>query len=123
MPQDRHRQSTLRSIAPGLGMALLGACAQSAPPAVPDCRAAVAPAAASLRMVLSFGQPVVADAPETLAQLQRHSQVCVRHAASVSPTVHAYVFTGVSDAALLRRRLLDWTLVREAVVDARLTGH
>ena len=122
MPLDHHRPGALRWSALCLGMALLGACAQPVPPVVPDCSAAAAPSAASLRMVLSFQQPVAGDAPETLAQLQRHSQACVRYAASVSPTVHAYVFTGVSDATLLRQRLLGWALVREAVVDQRLRG-
>lgn len=122
MTPASHRFRPLRWAGLCLGMALLGACAQPVPPPMPDCSAAT-PSTASLRLLLSFHEPIAGDAPATLAQLQRHSQACVSHVASVSPTLHAYVFTGVTDAEWLRQRLLGWPLVRDAVPDDRARAH
>lgn len=107
----------------GLGMAMLGACAQPVPAGVPECSASAAPAATGVRMLLSFREPADGHAPSIVDALQRHAQACVRHVSSVSPTVHVYVFTGVADASLLRQRLLAWPLVRDAVPDARVKAH
>ena len=106
----------------GAALALLAGCAQTMPVA-PDCGAAVVPEPQALRLLLSFHAPVDADAPETLAALQHHAQACVRHVATVSPSVHAYVFTGVTDATTLRQRLLQWPALRDAVPDARVRAH
>jgi hypothetical protein len=107
----------------GLGMVMLGACAQPVPPGAPECSPHAAPVATGVRMLLSFREPVEGDDPPFVDALQRHAQACVRHVTRVSPTVHVYLFTGVTDATLLRQRLLDWPLVRDAVPDARLKAH
>lgn len=102
-----------------LASVLLGACAQPVPPAAPACGATTVPSKSVLRMVLSFREPLDGAAPDTLAQLQRYSGLCVRYAASVSPQVHVYLFPGDVDAATLRQRLTGWSRVRDAVPDQR----
>lgn len=99
---------------------LLSACAQTAPPA---CDPAAVAQATDLRVIVQFREPVAGDAPQTLRQLQTLSQGCVWAVSSVSPRVHAYRFSGLADAALLRQRLLAWPLVQDVVPDARSGPH
>jgi hypothetical protein len=108
----------LRRAALCLSAAALSACAQ--PAAAP---AGCDPGDNGHRWLLRFAQPVSGDAPAVLQQLQVHSQGCVRHAASVSPTLHAYVFAPGMTAAQLRQRLLAWPLVQDAQPDQRLRAH
>jgi len=108
----------LRWAALCLSAAALSACAQ--PAAAPD---SCDPGDAGPRWLLRFAQPVSGDAPAVLQQLQTHSQGCVRHAATVSPTLHAYVFApGLTDEQL-RRRLLAWPARQDAQSDQRLRAH
>jgi hypothetical protein len=76
-----------------------------------------------MRWLLRFHQPVIGDAAEVLRQLQAHSGVCVRHAATVAPAVHAYVFGNGLTPAQLRQRLLAWPALQDAQPDERLRAH
>lgn len=113
----------LRRLALSLSTAALSACAQPtvtpAAPAWDRCD----PGDTGSRWLLRFQQPVNGDAPAVLQQLQARSQGCVRHAAAVSPTLHAYVFAPGLTAAQLRPRLLAWPALQDARPDQRLRAH
>ncbi|WP_291009757.1 hypothetical protein [Hydrogenophaga sp.] len=93
----------------------LAACGQ---PVVssPRCGAA-SPTAAGQRVLVSFRQATVADAPAVIEQLQTLAGACVRLVSSVSPTLHVYVVSGPVDMAVLRARWLTWAAVRDVEAD------
>jgi hypothetical protein len=93
----------------------LAACGQSVVSA-PRCGAA-SPSAAGPRVLVSFRQATVADAPAVIEQLQALAGTCVRPVSSVSPTMHVYVVSGTVDMAVLRVRLLTWAAVRDVEAD------
>ena len=93
----------------------LAACAQ--PLTSPLRCNAAAPTAGSQRVLVSFRQATVADAPAVIDQLQTLAGACVRPVSSVSPTLHVYVVDGPVDVALLRARWLSWPAVRDVEAD------
>jgi len=111
------------SCAMGLACALLSlaGCLQTLPQ--PVCPSTAQAAQGSIRMMVSFRQAVNGQAPETLQQLQAHAGACASYLSSVSPTLHVYGFSGVSDPALLSQKLRAWPLVQDAVPDARARAH
>ena len=93
----------------------LAACAQ--PLTSPLRCDAAAPAAGGQRVLVSFRQATVADAPAVIGQLQNLAGACVRPVSSVSPTLHVYVVDAPVDMAVLRARWLSWPAVRDVEPD------
>lgn len=59
--------------------------------AVAACSSSPAAPVASLRIMIQFRTAVDGAEPSLLSRLQRRSGVSIRHAASVTHTLHAYV--------------------------------
>lgn len=97
---------------------LLTACAQPVPLSCPP--PARSDVASDLQVLLHFREPVQGRAPSTLQQLERLSLACVQPVTSVSPTLHAYRFSGVASFEVLRQRLQRWPLVRDVQIDGRV---
>lgn len=93
----------------------LAACGQPAASTL-RCEAAW-PAASGQRVLVSFRQATVADAPAVIEQLQALAGACVRPVSSVSPTLHVYLVSGSVDTAMLRARWLSWAAVRDVEAD------
>ncbi len=92
-------------------------CLQTLPQ--PVCPSVVQAAQGSVRVMVSFRQPVNGEAAATLQQLQTRAGVCATYLSSVSPSVHVYEFQGVRDPAALSQKLRAWPLVQDVVPDAR----
>lgn len=102
-----------------LGASLvLAACAQPVSTSCPT--QARADAATTWQVLVHFREPVQGRDPSTVQQLERLSQACVQPVTSVSPTLHAYRFSGVASLDLLRQRLQRWPLVRDVQADGRV---
>ncbi len=102
-----------------LGISLvLVACAQAVPMSCPQQERA--DAALTWQVLVHFRESVQGRDPSTLRQLERFSQACVQPVTSVSPTLHAYRFSGVASFDLLRQRLQRWPLVRDVQADGRV---
>ena len=93
----------------------LAACAQ---PLTSTLRCSTAaPTAGGQRVLVSFRQATVANAPAVIEQLQNLAGACVRPVSSVSPTLHVYVVSGSVDMVVLRARWLTWAAVRDVEAD------
>jgi len=93
----------------------LAACSQ---PVTSTLRCdAASPIAAGQRVLVSFRQATVPDAPAVIERLQALAGACVRPVSSVSPTLHVYVVGGLVDMAVLRARWLSWEAVRDVEAD------
>jgi hypothetical protein len=124
-------QHTLSTVSPtrlagwGTGFLMviaLGACAQ--PPAASVLRCdTVAPAGAAQRVLVSFREATVADAPAVIEKLQALAGACVRPVASVSPKLHAYAVSTTVDMVEVRARLLRWTAVTAVDADMTVQRH
>lgn len=102
----------------------LGACSQPASaPLVPGCEPVARAESVSLRLLVSFHQPTIGDAPAVLAQLQTAAGSCVRYVSTVSPTLHAYVIDTSADTVNMGARLLRWPAVKAVEVDAPIRRH
>ncbi len=99
-----------------VALLMLSACAQTAPATA----CPTAGAAPAWQAMVLFREPVQGRDPSVLQQLQGLSQACVEPVTSVSPTLHAYRFSGVASVDLLRQRLLQWPLVRDVQADGRV---
>lgn len=101
---------------------LLGACAQTMPTdiAAGGCSASRPSDTAGTRLLIRFSRSVDGASPELLQRLQLQAGACVTYRGSVSPTDHAYSFTGVGDGERLRQNLLSWSSVLDVVADDKL---
>jgi len=99
----------------------LAACAQPAA-SVLRCDT-LATAGTAQRVLVSFREATVADAPAVVEKLQTLAGACVRPAASVSPTLHAYVVSTAVEVGELRARLLRWTAVTAVEADMPVQRH
>lgn len=102
------------------GLPLTG-CLQTLPQ--PVCPSAAQASQGSVRTMVSFRQAVDGGAAATLQSLQAHAGACATYLSSVSPTVHVYEFSGLSDPAALSQKLRTWSLVRDAVPDTKARPH
>lgn len=115
-----HRR--LASLGAGLLMAVsLAACGQP-PVLVPRCDAVV-PAGTAQRVLVSFREATVADAPAVIEKLQTLAGACVWPVSSVSPTLHVYVVNTTVDVDEVRARLLRWPAVTAVQTDERVRRH
>ncbi len=102
----------------------LAACGQpAAAPTPATCESAARAGATSLRILVGFHHPTVGDAPAVLAQLQAQAGACVRHVASISPTLHAYTIDTPADIGTVSARLLRWPAVKAVEADALVQRH
>jgi hypothetical protein len=85
--------------------------------------ATVATTGTAQRVLVSFRQATVADAPAVIEKLQTLAGACVQPVASVSPTLHAYVVSTAADVGELRARLLRWTAVTAVEADMTAQRH
>lgn len=114
-PVQRHLRRCVRA-AGALLFVSLAACGQ--PVALSPRCDTTTPAQSGLRILVSFQQPTVGDAPSVLAQLQTQASACVWHLSSVSPTLHAYTVETPADIDTVRARLLGWPAVKAVEADA-----
>jgi hypothetical protein len=106
----------------------LMACGQpaSAPAFEPTpvvCKAGSRTEVASLRILVSFHQPTVGDAPAVLARLQVETGACVHPVSGISPTLHAYAIDTTANIAVVSERLLRWPAVKAVEADALVQRH
>ena len=123
MTVPRTTGSCLRSALTGLLSAgLLAACAQPVPTGsiAVACSASQPSAAKEIRVQVRFRQTVDGASPELLQRLRQQTGACATYSGSVSPTVHAYSFTGVGDGERLRQNLLSWPAVLDVVPDQKV---
>ena len=123
MTVPRTDGSYLRCALTGLLCAgLLEACAQPVPTGATTlaCSTSQPSAATEIRGQVRFRQTVDGASPELLARLQQLAGGCVTYRSSVSPTVHAYSFTGVGDGERLRQNLLSWPEVLDVLPDQKV---
>lgn len=99
-----------------LASALTG-CGYSLP--APACPPSSLQPQNTMRLVVSFHQPTVGNAPQLLQQLQAYSRACVGYVSSVSTTVHVYTFAGGGDADTLAANLRAWPAVLAVVADQK----
>lgn len=118
----RNRSLRATGLALWLLCAGLVACSQPAP-ALLGCEPGARAEAASLRLLVSFHQPTVGDAPAVLAQLQAESGACVRYVSTVSPTLHAYALSPPPDLPTATARLLRWPAIKAVEADALVRRH
>lgn len=131
MPQPAHHlapnpapRNRFAGLAVWLLCSGLVACSQPVPAAAPaGCEPGARAEADSLRLLVSFHQPTVGDAPAVLARLQAETGVCVRHVSAVSTTLHAYTLSPSPDLSTATARLLRWPAVKAVEVDALVRRH
>jgi hypothetical protein len=99
----------------------LAACLQTLPN--PVCPPSAQTAQGSVRVMVGFQQAVQGASPQVLEQLQRHAGACVTYLSSVSPSVHVYQFSGVTDPAALDTKLRAWSQVQQVVPDNKVRSH
>lgn len=99
----------------------LAACAQPAA-SFRHCDR-LAPAGPAQRVLVSFREATVADAPAVIEKLQTLAGACVRPVASVSPRLHAYAVSTTADVAEVRARLLRWSAVMAVEADMAVRRH
>ena len=99
----------------------LAACAQPAA-SLQRCDG-LAPAGPAQRVLVSFREATVADAPAVIDKLQTLAGACVRPVASVSPKLHAYAVSTTADVAEVRARLLRWSAVMAVEADMTVQRH
>ena len=75
------------------------------------------------RVLVSFREATVADAPAVIEKLQTLAGACVRPVASVSPKLHAYAVSTTADMTEVRARLLRWTAVTAVDADMTVQRH
>ncbi|MFT5934003.1 MAG: hypothetical protein ACI83N_001216 [Hydrogenophaga sp.] len=106
----------------GLLMAVsLAACGQPRV-SVPRCDSVV-PAGTTQRVLVSFREATVADAPAVTEKLQTLAGACVWPVSSVSPTLHVYAVNTTVDVDEIRARLLRWRAVTAVETDVRVRRH
>lgn len=106
----------------------LAACGQlvsvpASAPMSPLCESAFRAEATSLRILVTFHQPTVGDAPAVLARLQTEADACVRFVSSASPSLHAYVIDTTTDKVKVVASLLRWPAVKAVDTDALVRRH
>lgn len=118
------RSARRRLLGAGAGLMLavsLAACGQPATTAL-RCDG-VAPSGPSQRVLVSFRDPTVANAPAVIDKLQSLAGACVRPVSSVSPTLHVYVVSTAVDISVLRTRWQQWPAVRAVEADVLVKRH
>ena len=76
-----------------------------------------APAAPGQRVLVSFREATVSNAPAVIEKLQTLAGACLRPVSSVSPTLHVYVVNTAVDISVLRTRWQQWPAVRAVELD------